>query len=108
MKFSELKRIMSDFNDKYGIKRKVDYKYNDSNELIQVKAKVVIRKGYFKPEYDELFYREYAFNNYNKALTSDDLGYSIFAYNSNDMTSLRLEEMNNDDFESCEIIEVIL
>lgn len=106
MLFSEVKRKMQDFNSKHNIERKVCHKYNDNGELIQMIAKVIVSNNYLKREYP-IEQRTYTFNNYNKALTSSDLGYSIFAYCEYDEDIMRLELMTNDNFENCEIIEVI-
>lgn len=107
MTFSELKKVIRDFNDKHGIERKVDYKYNDKGELIRIVARVVIAKGVFYPQFDDIKYRTLTFNNYEKALTSNDLGYSIFAYCEYDKTSCRIEHYSDSKFENCEILEVI-
>ena len=107
MLFSELKKVIRDFNNKHEIERKVCYKYNSNNELIRIVAKVVIAKGVFYPQYDDIKYRTLTFNNYEKALCPNDLGYSIFAYCEYDNTSCRIENYDDSKFESCEILEVI-
>lgn len=107
MLFSELKRVIRDFNEKHDIERKVDYKYNSNKELIRIVVKVVIAKGVFYPQYDDIKYRTLTFNNYEKALTSNDLGYSIFAHCDYDNTACRIEHYDDSKFESCEILEVI-
>ncbi len=108
MKLSELKKEMSDFNDKHDIRRKVNIKYDDIGEPIKMVGKIVIAaKAWPDADYTEEE-RTYKFDNYNKALTSEDLGYSIFAnnvYNEEDV--IRIENLKDDLVDSAEIIEVV-
>ena len=107
MKFSELCNMMRDFNKKHNIRRKVDYKHKEDCELIRMVAKVVItNKPTFKREFTAIE-RTYTFNNYQKALCPDDLGYSIFAYCEYDDDIIRMEHYPDCDVESAEIIEVV-
>lgn len=107
MKFSDVRKSMIEFNEKHNIERKVCSKYNASGELITMVARVVIAKHKFREEFQDEKNRTYEFDNYNKALTSGDLGYSIFAYNPFDDDSMRLESYNDTDIEKCEIIRVV-
>lgn len=106
MKFSELKRAMMDFNTKHGIERKVCYKHKEDGTLINMTGKVVISNSVLNREYP-IEQRTYTFSNYNKALTSSDLGYSIFAYCSADNDYMRIENYSDKDIESAEIVEVV-
>jgi len=106
MKYSELKRAMMDFNTKHGIERKVCEKHKEDGTLIQMTGKVILANSCYKQEYPvEL--RTYTFSNYNKALTSSDLGYSIFAYCKADNSCDRIENLSDKDVESAEIVEVV-
>ena len=106
MKFSELKRAMMDFNTKHGIERKVCDKYKEDGTLIKMVGKVVISNSVLRREYP-LEERTYTFDNYNKALTSSDLGYSIFAYCDADNDFMRIENYSDKDIESAEIVDVV-
>lgn len=109
MKLSELKNKMRDFNQKHEIERKVDKKYLDNGDLIYMKGKIVFKEEALNLElapYTEEE-RTYVFDNYNKALTSGDLGYSIFAYNKKDHDSMRIENVRDDLVENAEIIEIV-
>ena len=101
-------RMMKQFNEEHNIDRKVCVKYNDDNEVITMVARVVVAKHKFTEKYQSLESRTYEFSNYNKALTSDDLGYSIFAENPYDNDLLRMEDYTNDDIEQAEIIKVVI
>ena len=110
MKLSELKRQMQDFNKKHEIKRKVDTKYLDNGDLICMRGRVVFKEKAFDPEFAPYTEEErtYVYDNYNKALTSDDLGYSIFAINeTSSMDRIRIENAKDDAVEKAEIIEVV-
>ena len=106
MKFSELKRAMSDFNTKHKIERKVCEKHKEDGTLIKMVGKVVISNSVLRQEYP-IEQRTYTFSNYNKALTSSDLGYSIFAYCDADDDCMRIEDYTDNDIESAEIVEII-
>lgn len=106
MKFTELWKAMSDFNLKHKIERKVCTKTREDGKLIEMKGKVVIKNSALCREFP-IEERTYIFNNYNKALTYNDLGYSIFAYCEKDNDCMRIERMTNDDIELAEIIEVV-
>lgn len=106
MKFSELKRYMSEFNDNYNIKRKVDEKHNTNGDLIECVGEIVISNKVLKREYS-ILERTYSFNNYNKALTSDDLGYSIFAFCDYDNDVMRIENYDDDAIEDAYIIKEV-
>ena len=107
MKFSELCNMMREFNNKHNIRRDIDYKRRDDNQLIRMVAKVVITN---KPSFIRKFTTEertYTFNNYQKALCPDNLGYSIYAYCDYDEDIIRMERYPDCDVESVEIIEVV-
>ena len=106
MKYSELKKAMRDFNEKHGIERKVCDKHKEDGTLIQMTGKVVISNSVLREEYP-IEERTYIFSNYNKALTSSDLGYSIFAYCDADNDMMRIENYCDKDIESAEIIEIV-
>lgn len=106
MKYRELLNEMRKFNDKHGIKRKVCDKYKEDGTLIKMVGMVVLSNNMLNREYTKEE-RTYTFNNYNKALTSSDLGYSIFAHCEYDGDMMRIENLHNDDIEFAEIIEVI-
>jgi hypothetical protein len=106
MKISELKQAMRNFNSKHEIERKVSTKYKEDGTLIEMKGKVVLANSCYNKEYPvEL--RTYTFSNYNKALTSSDLGYSIFAYCEADDSLERIENLPDQSVEVAEIIETI-
>jgi len=105
MTFKELFKTMCDFNKKHDIKRKVDIKYNDKGEKIEMIARVVFKNNVFPREYP-IEQRTYTFSNYNKALCSDDMGYSIFAYCDVDGTGERVERCSNNEFEQCDILSI--
>jgi len=104
MKFSEVKAAMRQFNEKHGIERKVCDKHTPDGELIEMVAKVIIKNSKLVREFP-VEQRTYTFNNYNKALTSSDLGYSIFAYCEADDDCMRIENYSDEDFEFAEIIK---
>ena len=106
MKFSGLIKEMRDFNTKHKIDRKVCYKYKEDGTLINMMGKVVISNSVLRKEYP-IELRTYTFSNYNKALTSSDLGYSIFAYCDADGDCMRIEDYTDNDIESAEIIEIV-
>ena len=106
MKFSELKRAMRDFNEKYRIERKVCEKHKEDGKLIEMTGKVIISNSVLRKEYP-IELRTYTFSNYNKALTSSDMGYSIFAYCDADGDCMRIEDYNDKDIESAEIVEIV-
>lgn len=106
MKFSELKREMISFNKKHEITRKVCTKYKDDGTIILMRGKVVLSNKVLNREYPE-DERTYVFTNYNKALTSSDIGYSIFGICEKDADFMRLEGYADCDVESAEIIEVV-
>ena len=106
MKFSELRKAMSDFNLKHGVERKVCTKYKEDGALIRMTGRVVIKNSALIREFP-LENRTYEFSNYEKALTSGDLGYSIFAMCKADNDCMRIENMSDADFESAEIVEIV-
>ena len=106
MKYSELKRAMMDFNTKHGIERKVEEKKKEDGTLIKMTGKVVISNSVLRQEYP-VEQRTYTFTNYNKALTSSDLGYSIFAFCEADNDCMRIENYCDKDIEEAEIVEVV-
>lgn len=106
MKFSELRKAMSDFNLKHGVERKVCTKYKEDGTLIRMTGRVVIKNSALIREFP-LENRTYEFSNYEKALTSGDLGYSIFAMCKADNDCIRIERMPDSDFESAEIVEIV-
>ena len=106
MKFSELRKAMSDFNLKHGVERKVCTKYKEDGALIRMTGRVVIKNSALIREFP-IEKRTYEFSNYEKALTSGDLGYSIFAICKEDNDCLRIENMPDSDFESAEIVEIV-
>lgn len=103
MKFSELRKQMSAFNKKHGIERKACEKYKDDKSLIEMKGRVVLSNKVMVKEFSEKE-RTYEFSNYNKALTSGDLGYSIFAVCKATGDVARIERMSDKDIESAEIV----
>ena len=106
MKFSELRKIMSDFNSKHGVERKVCTKYKKDGALIRMTGRVVIKNSALIREFP-IEQRTYEFSNYEKALTGGDLGYSIFAMCKADNDCMRIESMLDSDFESAEIVEIV-
>lgn len=106
MKFSELRKAMSDFNSKHGVERKVCTAYKEDGALIEMRGRVVFKNEALVHEFP-VEERTYEFSNYNKALTSGDLGYSIFAYCSADRSCMRIENMSDADFESAEIVSIV-
>lgn len=108
MKYSQLKQAMREFNTKHGITRKVEEKKKDDGTLICMRGKVVIKSSVLRQDmtFTEA-QRTYEFTNYNKALTSDDLGYSIFAHCKEDDDCMRIENYRDEDIESAEIIETV-
>lgn len=106
MLFSELKEIMREFNKSLNIKHSCSYVNNDKGQNKTIIAEVVISNDLFNNELPRE-YRTYEFNNYNKALCSDDLGYSIFAYCKTDQDILRIERLADSQIEECRIIERI-
>ena len=106
MKFSELRKAMSDFNLKHGVERKVCTKYKEDGTLIRMTGRGVIKNSALIREFP-LENRTYEFSNYEKALTSGDLGYSIFAMCKADNDCIRIERMPDSDFESAEIVEIV-
>ena len=106
MKYSELRKIMSDFNSKHGVERKVCTKYKKDGTLIHMTGRVVIKNSALIREFP-VEQRTYEFSNYEKALTGGDLGYSIFAMCKADNDCMRIENMSDSDFESAEIVEIV-
>ena len=106
MKFSELRKAMSDFNSKHDVERKVCTKYKKDGTLIRMTGRVVIKNSALIREFP-VENRTYEFSNYEKALTSGDLGYSIFAMCKADNDCMRIESMSDSDFESAEIVEIV-
>ena len=106
MKYSELRKIMSDFNSKHGVERKVCTKYKKDGTLIHMTGRVVIKNSALIREFP-VEQRTYEFSNYEKALTGGDLGYSIFAICKADNDCMRIERMPDSDFESAEIVEIV-
>lgn len=106
MTYYEVLEAMRSFNKKHDIKRKVDVKRNENGEVINMTGRVVLKDSFFsrKCSLDE---RTYVFNNYNKALTTGDLGYSIFASCPYDCDCLRIEYLNEEYVEKAEIISVV-
>lgn len=113
MTFAELRKAMREFNAKHNILRKVDIKKTEDGKTIEMTGRVVFKASSLNQEYQKKYgeypkpSRTFEFSNYNKALTSDDGGYSIFAYCPADGDSMRIENYSSDDFEECEIIEVV-
>lgn len=106
MKFTELRKAMEDFNKKHNIERKVDTKRLADGALIEMTGRVVISNSALIREFP-IEQRTYEFNNYNKALTMHDLGYSIFADCIADDDCMRIEKLTNADIESAEIVKVV-
>ena len=103
MTFSELLKIMREFNNKHDITHA-----SSIIDGVKMVAEVIFKDKALNPAYAPYSKasRTYRFNNYNKALTTDDLGYSIFAYCKTDNDTMRIERYTNKDFESCRIISV--
>lgn len=106
MKYSELRKAMSNFNSKHGVERKVCTKYKEDGTLIHMTGRVVIKNEALIHEFP-VEQRTYEFSNYEKALTGGDLGYSIFAHCIADDDCMRIENMSDADFESAEIVEIV-
>ena len=106
MKYSELRKAMEDFNKKHGIERKVCTKYKEDGTLVEMTGRVVIKNSALVREFP-VEQRTYEFSNYNKALTSGDIGYSIFADCIADNDCMRIENFTNDDIEFAEIVKVV-
>ena len=108
MKYSELRSQMEQFNEKHGIKRKVDTKYTPEGKVIHMKGRVIISQNACNQDVQwTKEQRTYEFTNYEKALTSDDLGYSIFAHNPYDNDCWRIEYLTDKNIEEAEIVEVL-
>lgn len=103
MTFSELCKEMRVFNAKHSIKKAVD-----TIKGVKMVGEVIFKDEALNPDYAPYSkaLRTYIFNNYNKALTTDDLGYSLLAYCKADNDTMRIERYDNEDFESCRIISV--
>ena len=103
MTFSELLKSMREFNNKYNIAHA-----SSIIDGVEMVAEVIFKDEALNPTYAPYSKasRTYRFDNYNKALTTDDLGYSIFAYCKTDNDTMRIERYTNKDFESCRIISV--
>lgn len=95
MKYSELKQATEDFNAKHGIKRKVDEKMTADGKLVEMTGKVVLKNSSLSREFP-VEQRAYEFSNCNKALTSGDIGYSIFADCKADNDCMRIDYCGND------------
>lgn len=106
MKYSELRSKMCDFNSRHGVERKVCEKFKEDGTKIEMIGKVVIKNSKLIREFP-VEQRTYTFSNYNKALTSSDLGYSIFAMCAADDDCMRIEYYNDEDIESAEIVSVV-
>ena len=106
MRYKELLNEMRKFNDKHGIERKVCVKYKEDGTIIKMVGMVVLSNNMLKREYTKEE-RIYKFDNYNKALTSNDLGYSIFAHCEYDGDVMRIENLSDDDIEFAEILEIV-
>lgn len=106
MKYSEVKNQMRGFNEKHGIERKVCTKYTEDGQLVEMVAEVVLSNNCLRKEYPKE-QRTYRFDNYNKALTSSDMGYSIFAQCVADEDIMRIENLNDSNIEEAEIIKVV-
>lgn len=105
MLYSELVKVMRDFNTKHNIERKVCMKHRSDGELVQMVGRVVISNSVLNKEYP-VEQRTYEFTNYNKALTPDDLGYSIFAYCKTDNDCMRIENYSDADVEYAELVSI--
>ena len=106
MTFSEVKDKMREFNRKHDIERKVCVRTKKDGTFIEMTARVVLSNSCLNKEYS-LEERTYEFTNYNKALTPNDIGYSIFAFNRYDDDCMRIENLTDNDIESAEIISVV-
>ena len=109
MKYSELVKLMRNFNDQHEIERAVDTKKNAAGERIEMTGYVVIKEDRLNPKYGP-YPRErriYKFSNYEKALTPGDGGYSIFAYNEADDDCMRIEGYSDSDIEEAGILEKV-
>ena len=108
MTYSDLKRQMMDFNEKHNIERKVDEKKNSNGQRIEMVGRIVIKQSSLRPDvqYSEAE-RTYEFDNYNKALTSSDLGYSIFSHCPVDNDCMRIENLRNADVERAEVVQIV-
>lgn len=106
MTYKEVLNAMREFNKKHNINRKVENRVNANGQQIKMVARVVMSQKLFKGPMP-IEPRTYTFNNYNKALCSSDLGYSIFAYCEFDDTLSRIEYFTDDDFEECTIISMV-
>lgn len=109
MKYSELKNEMREFNSKHGIERADMFKRNTDGKFIHMKGYVVIKEEEFNssilPYTKEE--RTYTFVNYNKALTSGDGGYSIFAHSDAAGDNARIENLPDSAVEEAGIIETV-
>lgn len=106
MKYDDLLEEMRSFNKKHDIKRKADIKRNEKGEIIKMVAMVILEPSVFRNECS-IEERTYLFNNYNKALTSGDLGYSIFATCEYDNDIIRIEYLSTKYIEKVEIVSVV-
>ena len=103
MTFSQLCKKMRTFNFEHNIERSVD-----TIKGVKMVGEVVLKNNALNTDYGPYSKdsRTYTFSNYNKALTANDLGYSIFAYCKADKDTMRIEHYTDKDFESCRIISV--
>ena len=106
MKFSELRKAMSDFNSKHGVERKVCVKHKEDGTLIRMTGRVVIKNSALIREFP-IEQRTYEFSNYEKALTGGALGSSFFAVFKAADDCLRIGRMHDPDFGSAEIVEIV-
>lgn len=105
MKLSELKTKMQEFNRKHSISRAVDIKRAVDGGIIRMRGRIVLKDAALNRAYAPYpeASRTYVFNNYEKALTPCDGGYSIFAVCEADGDCMRIERLPDSAVESAEI-----
>lgn len=96
---------MREFNLKHSINRAVDVKRAADGAVIRMRGRIVLKNKALNQAYAPYpeASRTYVFDNYEKALTPGDGGYSIFAYCEADGDCMRIERLCDDLVESAEI-----
>lgn len=109
MEYSELLKKMREFNLKHKIERAACVAKNASGETVRMRGHVVLSERALNPKFAPYSAesRTYSFDNYEKALTPGDGGYSIFAWCEADQDSMRIESLPDSMVEDAEIDEIV-
>lgn len=105
MKLSELKAKMMEFNRRHSIETAAGVKRSADGDVIRMRGHVILKNEVMNCKHATIpeASRTYVFDNYEKALTPGDGGYSIFAYCEADRDCMRIERLRDDLVESAEI-----